>query len=183
MKAFHIFLYFISHIIKTLTVEICSIRNESCFRTAKNELERWTCFGEYIFRSVDEEYSNGFTKLECRGVGFGNFIRGLNNAFDVAALFDRPLIINFEQVHQLWSPPYGLKSWDYAVLKSNDKKKLTEGTIEWGKFRQWLEKRNASGANAGFTGNEKFINRCFVVTTTLKIHINCHRCRRPLHFV
>jgi hypothetical protein len=97
--------------------EFCKIliHAKTCLETAQNEVEQWDCYGRYIFRPTTKVSNEKYMSHDCGGVGWGNSIRALYNAFGLAALLDGRLIVTYPFFDQLWNPPYGLESWDYGL--------------------------------------------------------------------
>ena len=97
--------------------ETCQVKAQ-CLEQP-SEVERWECFGKYAFRPTDNAASELFVEHDCGGVGWGNSIRGVVNAFALAAVLNRRVVIKFspgdKPFYKLWNPPYNLTSWDYGT--------------------------------------------------------------------
>lgn len=98
---------------KSKSFRICPVK--LCSNNATTELEAWDCFGAHIFRPTDDPRQELFVEHDCGGVGWGNSIRGLYNAFSLAAVLNRRLVIRFDAMHRLWLPPNNLTQWDFGV--------------------------------------------------------------------
>lgn len=92
---FNILLAITSLLVAKLSAfEVCNVKNQDCLKNATSEYEIWDCYGKYIFRPKSNKKSeNTYVEHDCGGVGWGNSMRALYNAFGLAALMDRRLIV------------------------------------------------------------------------------------------
>jgi hypothetical protein len=97
---------------KTCPVKRCGVNQTS-------EIASWECLGRHLFRPTDDPMSEMFVEHDCGGVGWGNSIRALYNAFAIAAVLDRRIIVRYSPgdnpMWKLWDPPYDLDQWNYGV--------------------------------------------------------------------
>ena len=98
--------------------EPCQVKSK-CAENQPSEVASWDCFGKHVFRPTENAASELYVEHDCGGVGWGNSIRGVVNAFALAAVLNRRLIIKFspgdKPFYKLWNPPYNLTTWDYGT--------------------------------------------------------------------
>lgn len=91
------------------------------------EIERWECLGKLLYSpnntasvlaqllnpSADIQHASVpldreiMVTHDCSGVGWGNAMRGLYGAVAIASAMGRRLIVMYDAMHRMFSPPYG----------------------------------------------------------------------------
>jgi hypothetical protein len=101
----------------TKKIKICPVK--SCGTNQTSEVASWECLGRHLFRPSDDPMSERFVEHDCGGVGWGNSFRAMYNAFAIAAVLDRRILIRYwpgnNPFWKLWNPPYDLNAWDYGL--------------------------------------------------------------------
>jgi hypothetical protein len=138
-----------------------------------SELRRWDCVGKRLFRPTSSVLDEKFVKHDCGGVGWGNSIRALYNSMSLALILNRRIIISFDSMQKLWSPPFGnvnstennSNAWDYGMgdALQHDHRRIYDMTETWdyekygrppNRFKKWVKSLNQTSDATNTAWNE-----------------------------